>query len=116
MSKFKNPTFEIHTDGHSKVIAVSSFAGQTVRGVAKCAPNDTFDLEYGKRLAIARCASKIAEKRAVRAEAKVIEAYDMVNKTLDHLFKMLRYSADAESVAEDAMCNLAEVSCNVIVE
>ena len=34
----------------NKVIAVSTFAGRTVRGVAKCNPKDNFDLEKGKML------------------------------------------------------------------
>ena len=59
-----------------KVIALSSFAGRTVRGVAKCHPNDKFDVEYGKALAAARCGVKIAKKRYARARDK----YDVMAK------------------------------------
>lgn len=61
-----------------EVIALSTFAGKTVRGVAKCSPEDTFDVEYGKRLAAARCNLKIAKKKIVRGEARM----DRVNKFL----------------------------------
>lgn len=118
MSHFKNPTFEFHTDGHSKVIAVSSFAGQTVRGVAKCAPNDEFDLEYGKRLAAARCVAKIASKRVKRAEGKVNAAFDAVNSAIAHLYDMLGYSASAEANMTSAMAELTKVSsekANIVV-
>lgn len=57
----------------NKVIALSSFAGKTVRGVAKCHPGDVFDIEYGKQLAAARCGRKIAEKRYKRANDKYYE-------------------------------------------
>ena len=46
-----------------KVVAVSSYAGQTVRGVAICSEADAFDLQKGKELAAARCSAKIARKR-----------------------------------------------------
>lgn len=118
MSHFKNPTFEFHTDGHSKVIAVSSFAGQTVRGVAKCAPNDEFDLEYGKRLAAARCVAKIADKRMNRAEIKVNMAFAAVDTAIAHLYDMLCYSASAEANMTNAMVELAKVAsekANIVV-
>lgn len=118
MSHFKNPTFEFHTDGHSKVIAVSSFAGQTVRGVAKCAPNDEFDLEYGKRLAAARCVAKIANKRMNRAEDKVNEAVEAVSTAIGHLYDMLCYSASAEANMTNAMVELAKVGsekANIVI-
>lgn len=62
-------------DGHKykfvvtdkKVIAISTFAKQPVRGVAVCAPGDKFDEETGKKLARLRCAAKIAEKRLKEA-------------------------------------------------
>ncbi len=51
------------------VIATSTYAGKTVRGVAKCHPNDmkNFDIEFGKKLAAARCNEKIANKRHKKA-------------------------------------------------
>ena len=119
MNHFKNPTFEFHTDGHSKVIAVSSFAGQTVRGVAKCAPNDEFDLEYGKRLAAARCAVKIASKRMNRAECKINMAFEAVNTAIVHLYDMLGYSASAEVNMTNAMAELTKISsekANIVVD
>jgi len=57
----------------TKVIALSTYAGRTVRGIAKCHPNDTFDEEYGKKLAAARCNQKIAAKRYARAHKKYDE-------------------------------------------
>ena len=47
----------------TSVIAISTYAGKTVKGIAKVDPRDTFDPEVGKQLATARCAEKIAIKR-----------------------------------------------------
>ena len=55
---------------NNKVICISTYAKKVVRGVAKCSPNDNFDIEIGKRLAQLRCDEKIADKRANRALVK----------------------------------------------
>ena len=39
--------YRYYTAGN-KIIAVSTYAGKTVRGIAKCAEGDTFDIEKGK--------------------------------------------------------------------
>ena len=44
----------------NKVIAISTYAGRTVRAVAKADPRDASSLEDGKKLAAARCNAKIA--------------------------------------------------------
>ena len=54
-----------------KVIAVAKYKGKAVRGFAKCSPEDTFDIEKGKELAIARCMARIAEKRVQDAQKKI---------------------------------------------
>ena len=92
----KNPSYRIY-ETPNKVIAVSSFAGQTVRGVAKCNPADEFDSEKGAALAAARCGVKIAQKRTKRAYAKVDEAKAIVDAAVQHLTEMLKYQADAEA-------------------
>ena len=92
----KNPTYRVY-ETPPQVIAVSSFAGKTVRGVAKCNPADSFDSEKGVALATSRCGVKIAEKRVKRAYNKVDEAKAAVNAALDHLTEMLKYQSDAEA-------------------
>lgn len=92
----KNPTYRVY-ETPNRVIAVSSFAGQTVRGVAKCNPADEFNSEKGTALATARCGVKIAEKRVKRAYNKVDEAKAAVDAALEHLTEMLKYQSDAEA-------------------
>lgn len=105
----KNPTYRFYTAGNM-VIAVSSFAGSTVRGVAKCNPNDEFDLEYGKKLASARCAFKIASKRRKRANNKLAQAYSELEKVSAHAVKMGTYVNDAEARYIEAISELEDVT------
>ena len=101
----KNPSYRIY-ETPNKVIAVSSFAGQTVRGVAKCNPADEFDPDKGAALAAARCGVKIAEKRVKRAYSKVDEAKQAVCDALNHLSDMMKYEADAEATLSNAQFEL----------
>ena len=86
--------YRFYTNGR-KVIAVSTYAGKTVRGVAVCHADDNFDLETGKRLAAARCNEKIAEKRMERAANKMFTAGLDVAKAQEHLKEMQDYYNDA---------------------
>ena len=80
---------------NNKVVAVSTFEGRTVRGVAKCDPKDTFDVESGKMLAAARCNQKVAEKRERRAKRELGKAVKAYEKARDHMRKMDDYYKDS---------------------
>ena len=62
----------------NKVIALSTYAGKVVRGIAKCSPQDEFDVDYGMKLAAARCNLKVAQKRLKRAD----KTYTAASKAL----------------------------------
>lgn len=87
---YKNPEAKV-------VIAVSTFAGKTVRGVAKCHPNDEFDAEKGTKLAVARCNYKVALKRQARAERKVREALMVQYSANTFLWNMKDYQRRADA-------------------
>jgi len=95
----------------NKVIALSTYAGRTVRGVAKCHPNDTFDVEFGKALAAARCNRKVAEKRYARARYeynKLCEELKRFNERARKVTDYLKDAADAEKEAIFAVAKLQE--------
>ena len=120
----KNPTYKFYQFNHKRadgtecvrIAAVSSFAGRPVKGYADCHPADEFDIEYGKALAAARCAEKIAAKRCKRAYNKVDEATALVNAAMAHLQKMMKYEADAEAAYNMATYAAAQIrsekACN----
>ena len=101
---------EKNEDGSIKahcVVAISTYAGKTVKGYAKCHPDDTWSWEAGRDLAIARCAEKIAVKRANRATRKLAEAQDILADAIAHLNDMLNYHMNA---ADEVSATNAEVN------
>lgn len=86
--------YKFYTNG-TRVIAVSTYAGRTVRGVAVCHDDDEFSLEKGKKLAALRCAEKIAKKRVARAKRKVDEACCAYVDAKAYFDKMVDYKDDA---------------------
>lgn len=86
--------YKFYTNG-SRVIAVSTYAGKTVRGIANCHDGDEFSLEKGKQLAALRCAEKIARKRLNRADRKFDEAYWAHVNAKAYFVKMCDYRDDA---------------------
>ena len=89
------------------VVAISTYEGKPVKGYAKCHPDDAWDWEKGKALAIARCAEKIAVKRANRATRKVAEAQAILADAITYLNDMLNYHMDA---ADEVAAANAEVN------
>ena len=94
-------------NGVQQVIAISTYAGKTVRGVANCDPRDTFSLENGKKLAAARCNLKVAEKRKARATKKYNEAANAVMEQTRFLARMDQYAKDASIEVNTARVELA---------
>lgn len=93
----------------NKVIALSTYAGRTVRGIAKCHPNDTFNEDYGKALAAARCNQKVAAKRYARAQAEYNQLAVEIKKFNDRAQKVtdyLRDAAEAERAATQTILAL----------
>lgn len=86
----------------TKVIALSTFAGKPVRGIAKCHPSDQFDTERGKRLAAARCNQKVAIKRFNRAQDKYDEALKQFKEAEAYLAKMKDYVRDSHDALKEA--------------
>lgn len=78
-----------------KIIALSTYAGKTVRGVAICSEHDKFNIEKGKALAAARCNEKVAAKRYARANQKLIEALDERNTSYEKCAKAEQYYHDS---------------------
>lgn len=86
----------------NRIIAVSTYAGRTVRGVAVCSADDQFDVQRGKELAAARCNQKIAQKRVARAYKRLNEAANEVAVAMHHRDKMDTYYEDAIVAFDEA--------------
>lgn len=105
----KEGKYTFYTDDIGKVIAVSTYEGKVVRGVAKCDPKDSFDIETGKKLAEARCRVKIAKKRYARAKREYNKAYDAYNAASARVDKMNDYAIDSKVGVAEAQEALAKL-------
>ena len=94
--------YSFYTDGKTKVIAVSTYAGKAVRGVAKCDINDTFSFEKGKELAAARCNEKIAKKRLARAQNANMEILVEYARLMKKFQKVVNYKDDSQVAVTEA--------------
>lgn len=104
----------VHVDSDAKVVvATSTYAGKTVRGVARCHPNDEFDIDKGIQLAVCRCYLKVADKRQARACRKVKEAKLALYEAQVFLDKMLDYRAQSVFDYLSAKDDLEDIETNV---
>lgn len=79
----------------NRIVAVSTYAGKTVKGVAKCDPRDEYNETLGKKLAALRCNLKVATKREARAKKMVIQARKELNAAQGRYDKMSKYFSDS---------------------
>lgn len=77
------------------VIAVCRYAGHNIKAIAKCAPEDTFDVEFGTKLAIARCELKVAKIKLRNAGSKYLEAAKAADNADKRFEKMKEYYMDS---------------------
>ena len=113
MRNISMDNYKFYISNKNEVIAVSTFAGKSVRGVAKCNPEDEFSLADGKALAMARCNEKIAERRLRRANEKIAEArnaYDYAKRTYD---KMKNYLLDSDREYAEAKKNVEDILAKI---
>lgn len=87
----------------NKVICVTTFAKKPVRGVAKCAPSDNFDLETGRKLAQLRCDVKVAQRRLDKAWAREKEAYEKTFWADKELEDSVAYFKNANKIYYNAI-------------
>lgn len=93
----------------NKVVAVSTYGGKTVRGVAKCDPKDSFDYEKGRELAAARCGLKIAAKRTKRADNQLKKSVAAFAKAQKHMEDMNEYYEDARVSERNAKMKVDKI-------
>lgn len=97
----------------NKIICISTYAKKVVKGIAKCSPNDKFDIEIGKKLAQLRCDEKIANKRANRALGKYFEAADILMDAKAYFDDMQKYYHDSEDKYTKVLEDLEEFEKNI---
>ena len=93
----------------TEIIAYSTYAGKVVKGNAIVHENDTYDEEKGKKLAIARCAEKIARKRKTRAARLLKKAQTQLAMAQKYVADMTAYHNDACAEVEETQAEVAKI-------
>lgn len=100
----------------NEVIAVSSYAGKTVRAKAKCNPSDTFDFEVGKKLAAARLSAKVSRLRKQNATRLWLKAQYQLRQAQQYATKMNNYYFDACDEVDYTQSQLDEIEKTLVGE
>ena len=100
----QHPTY--HT---TEIIAMSTYAGDVVKGKAICQLGDNYDEQAGTKLAIARCAEKIARKRKARATRLLKFSKEQLAEAQRYVDKMTHYYEDACAEATEAATETADI-------
>lgn len=95
--------------GQRVVIAMSTYEGKVVRGIAKCDPDDEYVENDGKKLAAARCNEKIARKRKARATRLLKFSKEQLAEAQRYVEKMTHYYEDACAEATEAATETADI-------
>jgi hypothetical protein len=90
-------------------VAMSTYSGRLVKGVAKCMATDSYDPELGKKLAAARCDAKVCKKRKTRAEEKYGEARKSLENLENYVRKVGNYYSDARNEYYESLNRLKEL-------
>ena len=99
-----------HPSYHTtEILARSTYAGETVKGKAICHMNDTYNEDKGVKLAVARCAEKIAKKRKARAARLLKKAQDQLAMAQKYVTDMTAYHTDATAELAEAQADVADI-------
>ena len=96
-----------HPDYHTpEIIAMSTYAGDVVKGKAICQLGDEYDEQAGVELAVARCAHKIARKRKARAAR-------LLKYAQEQLIMAQKYVDDMTSYLEGASQEVIDTAADI---
>lgn len=106
--KYKFYKFYVNKE-KNEIIAVTHYGNKTIRGIAKCNPEDTFDVEYGKKLAVARAEVKVAKAKIKNASAAYLKASVAADEAQRKYDKMKQYYMDSVDQFDNAMAEVDKV-------
>lgn len=89
-----------------EIIAVCRYAGQIVKSVAHCHPDDEFDLDKGKAVAKAKCEVKVGQIKVRNATDKYRAAAKAADDAEEKYRAMKQYYIDSVDFLDDAIIAL----------
>lgn len=110
MRNYETKIFEYteKSTGRKVIKATTMYAGKTVAAYAKCDPEDTFDYEFGKAVALKRLDIKIAQKRMASMQYKVKTCEEIMTFYKTELKKLQNSKANAEIEAGNRAVEIAD--------
>ena len=91
------------------IVCTTTYKGKMVRGIAKCNPEDNFDINLGKKLAYVRCKQKFAKKKLKHARKAYNEALFVEAKARHNLAKATDFVNDSDCLLKLATDELARI-------
>ena len=93
-----------------KVYCMTYYAGKTIKGIAKCDPEDTFNEQSGKDLSKARCDVKLTKKKLDRCNKRVLLAAAELEAAQKRYNNALKYQDEALVTYMNARDSLEELT------
>jgi hypothetical protein len=97
-----------YNEANLTVVCTTMYKGQLVRGIAKCDPDDNFNIDLGKTLAYMRCKVKFARKKFKHSLRASNEAFVAANRAKYNLDKAREFMCDSEMQLTSAIDELKE--------
>ena len=91
------------------LICTILYKGKTIRGIAKCDPDDEFNIDTGKKLAYLRCRQKLLVKKVKHSSKVEDDATAALEKAKVNMQKASKFYADATSQLYDITNSLREL-------
>lgn len=103
-------------DSRQKIVAITRHRGKTVRAVATCQPGDTFDEEFGKKVAKLKLEIKLTDMRyksadkeyneLIEVKCDLCEMLDEIEARLDNTGEYLNTLEDER---DDLVCEYMDI-------
>lgn len=96
------------------VKAQTTYAGKTVNAFAKCDPTDTYDKEFGEKVANKRLDIKIAKKRAASFRRKAQTCQELIDFYKHEVQRLRKTKETAEIMASDRAAEVVDLEAELL--
>ena len=90
------------------IVCTTTYKGRVIRGIAKCSPEDNFDVAVGKKLAYLRCKAKFMRKKLIRANKVLNEASNELTFAKFNFRKACEFVDDSDAQLRSAKSELSK--------
>lgn len=116
MRNYATNTYEYKDQktGCMVVKAQTMYAGKTVNAFAKCDPTDTYNKEFGEKVANKRLDIKIAKKRAASFRRKAQTCQEIIDFYKQEIQRLRKTKETAEIMASDRAVEVVNLEAELL--